>query len=112
MTSPARDCPLCGQSVDEPHEITICGACHGSLHRSGDVAMRSTAEFSVDQLLADADLHTAATAPAVAAPATVACTWCGRTAHQVRKLLSHGNAHICNECVALCAEIMAVELGD
>ena len=74
--------------------------------------MRSTAEFSVDQLIADVDLQTAPTAPALAAPTAIACTWCGRSAEKVRKLLSHGKVNICNECVALCAEIMAVESGD
>jgi hypothetical protein len=40
------------------------------------------------------------------------CCWCSKTADQVKKLLSQGSYHICNECVALCADILRMELGD
>ena len=42
----------------------------------------------------------------------VSCCWCGKPPQDVRKMLSQGGYHICNECVALCAEILQMELGD
>ncbi len=110
MTKPAALCPLCGQSYDQPHQLTVCGDCHASL--SAEVALRNTAEFSVDQLLADTVRQGAPPAPAIAAQSPIRCTWCGRSPEQVRKVLSHGDAHICDECVALCHDIMTAELGE
>jgi hypothetical protein len=40
------------------------------------------------------------------------CCWCDKTSDQVKKMLSQGSYHICNECVALCADILRMELGD
>ena len=38
---------------------------------------------------------------------TVRCSFCGKTQDQVRKLVSGpNNTYICNECVALCQEIV------
>jgi hypothetical protein len=72
----------------------------------------ATGEFTVEQLMEASVQHAApAAAPAVDA-ATATCTWCGKNPEQVKKLLSHGGAHICNGCVALCAEILRAELGD
>lgn len=42
------------------------------------------------------------------APREKTCSFCGRPASQVRRLLSGaGGAYICNDCVALCQEIIA-----
>ena len=30
------------------------------------------------------------------------CTFCGKTEHQVRKLVTGPGASICDECIALC----------
>jgi len=35
------------------------------------------------------------------------CSFCGKGANSVRKLIAGPNAFICDECVALAAEIMA-----
>lgn len=35
------------------------------------------------------------------------CSFCGKGANAVRKLIAGPNAFICDECVALAAEIMA-----
>ena len=32
------------------------------------------------------------------------CTFCGKTEHQVRKLVAGPNASICDECIALCVD--------
>ncbi|MBW3089145.1 ATP-dependent Clp protease ATP-binding subunit ClpX [Bifidobacterium sp. 82T25] len=37
------------------------------------------------------------------------CTFCGKTEHQVRKLVAGPNASICDECIALCVEIISEE---
>ena len=38
------------------------------------------------------------------------CSFCGRAQDQVRRLVSGSGAYICNECVALCQEIMADDI--
>lgn len=43
----------------------------------------------------------------------IRCSFCGRTEEQTRKLISGpGGAYICDECVAICSEIIDEELGD
>lgn len=42
----------------------------------------------------------------------VNCSFCGKNQREVRKLLSGPTAYICDECVALCGEIIANEFGD
>ena len=38
------------------------------------------------------------------------CSFCGKTADQVRRLVAGPGAYICNECIALCQEIIADDL--
>ena len=40
------------------------------------------------------------------------CTFCGKTEHQVRKLVAGPNASICDECIALCVDIISEEQKD
>ncbi len=43
---------------------------------------------------------------------TPECSFCGRTIDQVRKMISgSANVHICDECIDLCNEIIAEEVG-
>ena len=35
------------------------------------------------------------------------CSFCGRTASQVDKIITGPSVHICNECVKLCNEVLA-----
>ena len=37
------------------------------------------------------------------------CTFCGKTENQVRKLVTGPNASICDECIALCVDIISEE---
>lgn len=37
------------------------------------------------------------------------CTFCGKTEHQVRKLVTGPSAAICDECIALCVDIISEE---
>jgi ATP-dependent Clp protease ATP-binding subunit ClpX len=43
-------------------------------------------------------------------PARVRCSFCGKEAKDVRKLIAGPNVHICDECVTLCNEIIAEDL--
>ena len=38
------------------------------------------------------------------------CSFCGKTADQVRRLIAGPNVFICNECILLCQEIMAEDM--
>ena len=38
------------------------------------------------------------------------CSFCGKTQDQVRRLIAGPGAYICNECIALCQEIVADDL--
>ena len=58
----------------------------------------------------------------IAAPDQVSCSFCGKLQHDVRSLVEGGCARarrslescvfICDECVALCAQINAETVGD
>ena len=103
------NCPICGGAMSAPRPVDVCNRCHGNLHLATTAAVVTTGEFAIQDVLAQAQrAHTAVPT----STATVACTWCGRGADQVRKLLSRGDAHICNACVGFCADIMSAELGD
>jgi len=41
----------------------------------------------------------------------VTCSFCGKTQEEVRKLIAGPDVYICDECVALCAEIIEEEFG-
>jgi hypothetical protein len=82
----------------------VCGAC---LRRQlGSAQVRSTAEFSVPHVPGET------AEPSGPVDVSASCTWCGKPAASVRKLLGNGAVSICNECVALCAMVMQAELGD
>ena len=40
---------------------------------------------------------------------TLYCSFCGKSQHEVRKLIAGPNVFICNECVELCADIIKEE---
>ena len=40
---------------------------------------------------------------------TLYCSFCGKSQHEVRKLIAGPNVFICNECVELCADIISEE---
>jgi ATP-dependent Clp protease ATP-binding subunit ClpX len=42
-------------------------------------------------------------------PPPMPCSFCGKTRREVKKLLHGPKAAICDECVGLCAEIIAEE---
>ena len=40
-------------------------------------------------------------------PKTLHCSFCGKSQHQVEKLIAGPSVFVCNECVALCSDIIA-----
>ena len=40
------------------------------------------------------------------------CSFCSKTQTQVRRLVAGPNVFICNECIALCQEIIADDLPE
>jgi hypothetical protein len=105
-------CTLCGREPPEhPMKIEVCGACYQELHAAGALALQTTGEFQamtperVDKLLGTTRPRSMTGTPGLA------CTWCGKQREQVKKILSGPVAHICNECVALCANFMEDEIG-
>jgi len=97
-------CFLCAGEVG-PDGATVCGGC---VRKQLGPAVRATAEFHVPSV----DLDDPETSTSAAAAAALGhCAWCGKAAHQVKKLLSNGVVLICNQCVAFCAEVMEAEVG-
>jgi len=98
-------CPICGGELAEGKPIDVCGACHKSL--SGGIVVRATGEFLAPSPVALA----AASAGEPVAHAANACSWCGKGKDEVKKLLGRAGVSMCNECVALCVDILDAELG-
>ncbi len=44
--------------------------------------------------------------PAAHPEGTMFCSFCGKSQHDIRKLIAGPSVFICNECVALCAKIV------
>ena len=40
---------------------------------------------------------------------TLYCSFCGKSQHEVRKLIAGPSVFVCNECVELCNDIMREE---
>ncbi|RMH45116.1 MAG: hypothetical protein D6689_00685 [Deltaproteobacteria bacterium] len=116
MTNPDAPCPLCASPLVDPRPLPVCGACHASLAGTGD-APAVTREFPVVSQVASLPAADAAATPPrrprrVTHQGDFACTLCGTPGDQVKKLLTQAGIHICNECVALCADVLRAELGD
>jgi hypothetical protein len=102
-------CPLCAGPLGVGEPIDVCRGCAHGLAATGGIHVSRTAEFG-----AFTPGHGPAPGWAEASlqAGPIACAWCGKPQGQVKKLLSGGSVNICNECVALCADIMQAELGD
>lgn len=102
-------CPLCAATEGATHQVHICGNCHAGLHMTGALPVSVTGEFgAISEALLEEEEERSSKAHDSAPP----CSWCNKRPEQVRKMLSQGGYHICNECVALCADILQMELGD
>jgi len=96
-------CYLCAGEVG-PDGASVCAVCVG---KTLGPTVRATAEFIVPHV--PAEVLDAADRGDAAAHGR--CTWCGKGADEVKKLLSNGAVLICNQCVAFCAEVMEAEVG-
>jgi len=101
---------MCGDELESPMQVDICGQCYQELRSSGAVPLLSTAEFAPFRAT-KAEERLKARRARTGDP-EVAGTWCGKPRKEVKKLLASGDARICNECVALCADVLEAELGD
>lgn len=43
---------------------------------------------------------------------SLSCSFCGKSQREVRKLIAGPTVYICNECIGLCNDILAVEASD
>jgi hypothetical protein len=101
-------CPICKQALEGGELVMVCGPCHRSL--GGGLALGATGEFKVPaELLAEAPESTGATDAAPQSGST--CAWCSKHEISVKKLLGRRGTALCDECVALAADIMEAELG-
>ncbi len=93
----------------------VCNHCHKAL--GGGLSVNATGEFRIPtpaELEAHADdPHGQAGGPGLGerVSAVNVCSWCGKLEHQVKKLLGRNNVALCDECVALCVDILDAELG-
>jgi hypothetical protein len=98
-------CYLCAARIGADG-VAVCGGC---ARQQLGPTVRATGEFIVPAL---GDVPADAPPSAgPAAPAPSACSWCDRPAAAVQKLLGNHRVAICNECVALCADVLDAELG-
>lgn len=112
MSTNISPCPVCGGALSHARQLTLCGTCHGNIMAASTARVSSTGEFaavSIDEATGAPAQPARSQAPA---EPSVACTWCGKPRDQVKKLLQGNQASICNECVALCSDIMSAELGE
>lgn len=87
----------------------VCAGCHKAL--GGGVELGATGEFRVPSSAEIAAL--AADEEGGERPRAVnVCSWCGKLEREVKKLLGRADVALCNECVALCVDILDAELGD
>jgi hypothetical protein len=99
-------CPICKQPLEAGELVMVCGPCHRNL--GGGLSLGATGEFRVPaELLAETDTAVAENPP----QAGSACAWCGKAEIAVKKLLGRRGTALCDECVALAADIMEAELG-
>jgi len=103
MSMSSLRCSMCSGEVHSDG-VGVCGPCHQRAGGGGN-PVRATGEFMVPPLPPDlADEPSGTTSPG-------GCSWCGKEAAAVKKLLGNGKVAICEECVALCADVLDAELG-
>jgi hypothetical protein len=97
-------CSFCGKHQNEIKKLIagpsvyICNECIDRVHAV--LASGHTARTPV-----------ATVGPVSDADRTQRCSFCGKRRHQVAAMASTGSAAICDECIALCDEIIIEELG-
>jgi hypothetical protein len=110
MTS-AKSCPACGGALTGPMTVDVCGSCYQDMVAGGGFALQATGEFGAMSMSQAEEALRPVRPRSLTGAQSLACSWCGKPRAEVKKILSGQSAHICNECVALCADIMESELG-
>jgi hypothetical protein len=91
--------------------VDVCGSCYQDIAAGGGFALQATGEFG-SMNMAQAEEPPGPVRPrSLTGAQDLVCSWCGKPRSEVKKILSGQSAHICDECVALCADIMEHELG-
>jgi hypothetical protein len=99
------NCPICAQALQGGELVMVCASCY--LQLGGGLEVNATGEFRVPTLLQlESSVPTGEQVRA-----THVCAWCGKHERQVQKLLGRGGVALCDECVALCCDILDAELG-
>lgn len=88
-------CPHCGRDTDAPAP-----------------EVRFTGEFPAPSMAELARMGTMEPKGPAPRAAGDSCSWCGKPASAVKKLLTGRDVQICNECVALCYMVLRDELPD
>jgi hypothetical protein len=103
-------CPLCSGAVQGGELIRVCNPCHLSVTeaQSLEVQVNRTGEFPALTQVSTA-AHQGSERPIIEANH---CAWCSKGERDVKKLLGRMGVALCNECVALCINILDAELGD
>lgn len=96
---------MCRGDLADGDLILVCAPCRERL--GGAIHIRATGEFRVPTELLAPEGETSGSIPTGAQ----FCSWCGKQAEQVRKLLGTSAIAICDECVSLCADILEAEFG-
>jgi ClpX C4-type zinc finger len=105
-------CPLCGRHPQHPMRLEVCGECYQEMTAAGAGALQATGEFHAMTPERVEKMVGATNRPrSMTGTPDLACTWCGKQRGEVKKILSGQSGHICNECVALCSDILESELG-
>jgi len=101
----AVNCPICAQALEGGELVMVCTDCHKMV--GGGLSVNATGEFRVPT----SEQLESAEATGERVRATNVCVWCGKLERQVKKLLGRGGVALCDECVALCCDILDAELG-
>lgn len=107
-----HDCPVCGEQLEKPMRVEVCGDCYGDLRAAGNIPLQATGEFSAVSLPRGEVAETPGRPRSYTADLSIVCSWCGKRRDEVKKILSRDSSHICNECIALCQMILEDELGE
>jgi hypothetical protein len=95
--STSRYCPTCGRANFPGAEPDV----------------RMTGEFVVPETVVEGPGGTGTSLAPTPMPyaGSDRCSWCGKHASEVKKLITGPGVQICDECVAFCALILRDELG-
>jgi hypothetical protein len=99
------NCPICTQALEGGELVMVCSTCRKTL--GGGLSVNSTGEFRVPS----PESLEAGEAAGEVVRVTSVCAWCGKLEHEVKKLLGRAGIALCDECVALCCDILDAELG-